>query len=115
MLFSGGGFSNYWPRPAYQDAVVGKFINSLNGTNDGLYNKSGRGYPDVSAFAQNFEIVINGEVDYISGTSASAPTFASVVSLLNDRLLTAGKSPLGLLEPVVVLDRCVCVERRDCG
>lgn len=37
---SGGGFSNYFARPAYQDAVVSSYIKNLNGKYDGLYNKS---------------------------------------------------------------------------
>ena len=32
-------------------------------------------------------------------TSASAPLFVSVIALINDALLTAGKSPLGFLNP----------------
>ena len=35
------------------------------------------------------------------GTSASAPVFAGVVSLLNDARLAAGKSPLGFLNPLL--------------
>lgn len=40
---SGGGFSNYFGRPSYQDGVVPLYIASLDGQFDGLYNKSGRG------------------------------------------------------------------------
>jgi hypothetical protein len=46
---SGAGFSNYFPQPAYQKKTVHNYIRSLNGTYDGLYNKKGRGYPDVAA------------------------------------------------------------------
>jgi tripeptidyl-peptidase-1 len=35
------------------------------------------------------------------GTSASAPEFAGVVSLLNDARLNAGKAPLGFLNPAL--------------
>lgn len=35
----------------------------------------------------------------VDGTSCSSPIFASIVSLLNDRLIAAGKSPLGFLNP----------------
>jgi subtilase family serine protease len=37
----------------------------------------------------------------ISGTSASAPTFAGIVTLLNDALIAAGKHPLGFLNPML--------------
>jgi len=35
--FTGGGFSNYFPRPSYQDKDVTAYIKNLNGTYDGLY------------------------------------------------------------------------------
>lgn len=37
----------------------------------------------------------------IGGTSASAPTFAGFVALLNDARLKAGLSPLGWLNPLL--------------
>ena len=97
--FSGGGFSNYWGRPDYQDSAVSGYLTYLNGANDGLYNASGRGYPDVAVFGTQFEIVTDGEVFGVDGTSCSTPTFASVIGLLNDQLIAAGKSTLGWLNP----------------
>ncbi|KAH9913289.1 peptidase S8/S53 domain-containing protein [Fomitopsis serialis] len=97
--FSGGGFSDNWARPAYQDSAVANYISYLGGANDGLYNASGRAYPDVSAYGSSFEVIVQGEVIGVSGTSCSTPTFASVVALLNDQLLAAGKPALGWLNP----------------
>ena len=37
---SGSGFSNYFPRPAYQDGVVPAYVKALNGEYEGLYNPS---------------------------------------------------------------------------
>jgi tripeptidyl-peptidase-1 len=37
---SGGGFSNYFSRPKYQDRHVLEYIQDLKGQYDGLYNKS---------------------------------------------------------------------------
>ena len=37
----------------------------------------------------------------ISGTSAAAPTFAGIVTLLNDASISAGKPPLGFLNPML--------------
>lgn len=36
---SGGGFSNYFARPAYQDKIVSAYVKNLGGKYDGLYNK----------------------------------------------------------------------------
>ena len=47
---SGGGFSNFFARPSFQDAVVQSYINSFTGNLSATaFNRSGRAYPDVSA------------------------------------------------------------------
>ncbi|KAH9924392.1 peptidase S8/S53 domain-containing protein [Fomitopsis serialis] len=99
VYFSGGGFSNYWARPSYQSTVVPEYLDYLGSTYSGLYNTSGRGFPDVATQAQDFEIVTGGSTETVSGTSCASPTFAAIISLLNDELIAAGKSPLGFLNP----------------
>ncbi|PCH43830.1 family S53 protease-like protein [Wolfiporia cocos MD-104 SS10] len=99
VYFSGGGFSNYWGTPSYQASDVASYISYFGNTYEGRWNKSGRGFPDVAAQAENFDIVYEGSVETVSGTSCASPTFASVIALLNDELLAAGKSPLGFLNP----------------
>jgi len=100
VAFSGGGFSNYFSQPSYQSQAVTTFLGTLgNGTYAGLYNPSGRAYPDVAAHGVNFQVVVGDKIYSVGGTSASSPAFASVISLLNDALLAAGRSPLGFLNP----------------
>lgn len=99
VSFSGGGFSNYWTQPDYQSDAVAKYLDFLGDTYSGLYNASGRGFPDVAAQAYNYQIVNGGSTEGVAGTSCSSPLFAGIVSLLNDELLAAGKSPLGFLNP----------------
>ncbi|KAJ3819843.1 subtilisin-like protein [Lentinula raphanica] len=94
-----GGFSNYFPQQSWQADAVNAYINKLGDTYAGLYNASGRAYPDVSAQGGTLEIIINGHSDYVGGTSCSSPIFSSVIALLNDELMSAGKSPLGFLNP----------------
>jgi tripeptidyl-peptidase-1 len=96
---SGAGFSNYFGMPAYQEATVNAYIASLGGTHDNLYNKSGRAYPDVAAQGNLDAIIWAGSIKTVGGTSASSPTFAAVVALVNDALLASGKKPLGFLNP----------------
>jgi tripeptidyl-peptidase-1 len=96
---SGGGFSNYFPAPRYQKRAVEAYIKGLAGKYDGLYNKGGRGYPDIAAQGQYFAYVWNGTVGSISGTSASTPLMAGILSLVNDALLLSGKPVLGFLNP----------------
>jgi len=58
-----------------------------------------RAYPDVVALAWGVPMVCNGSVLVTGGTSASAPAFAGVVSLLNALRLAAGLPTLGFLHP----------------
>ena len=97
--FSSGGFSNYFNIPSYQSAAVRSYLTALGTTDAGKFNASGRGYPDVSAQGQNVEIAYQGKFGTVAGTSCSSPIFASVIGLLNDRLVANGKSPLGFLNP----------------
>ncbi|KAJ7223937.1 tripeptidyl peptidase A [Mycena rebaudengoi] len=100
--FSGGGFSNYFARPPYQDKAVNKYLSKLpHGTFDGLFNREGRGSPDVSAQARKFRIFWQGMPITIGGTSASTPAFAGLVALLNDARLSRGHAPLGFLNPLI--------------
>lgn len=97
---SGGGFSFFAPRPSYQDKAVTEYLKTTHGLpSASLYNASNRGFPDVAAFATDFNIIFTGEAATVTGTSASTPTWAGLVSLLNDLRLTHGKPPLGFLNP----------------
>lgn len=82
--FSSGGFSNYFPRPAYQDAAVRGYLELLGSNDTGLYNTSGRGFPDISAFGVEYATIVNGAYQGATGTSCSTPMWASVIALLNE-------------------------------
>ena len=99
--FSSGGFSHIFSRPSYQDRAVGSYLQKLGNANASRYNVSGRAYPDVSTQGANFSIHSGGQGYGFTGTSASSPTFASIIALINDRLLTSGRRPLGFLNPLL--------------
>ncbi|KAJ4420660.1 hypothetical protein N0V82_004226 [Gnomoniopsis sp. IMI 355080] len=96
--FSAGGFSNYFARPAWQEAAASAYITALNGSHAGWYNTSGRGIPDISAIGSRIQI---GGGLTTKGTSASAPIVASMITLINDKRLRAGKPTLGFLNPLL--------------
>ncbi|TVY45567.1 Aorsin [Lachnellula occidentalis] len=75
--YSGGGFSNYWPAPSYQEATVANYL----ATTPPPYN--------------------NNTVYGTPGTSASAPIFASIINLINEERLAAGKSVVGFINPTL--------------
>ncbi|KAI0695326.1 subtilisin-like protein [Cerioporus squamosus] len=101
VSFSGGGFSNYFAQPSYQSTAVSTFLTKLGTTNKGKFNTTGRAYPDVAAQGEGFQVVIGGRVSSVAGTSASSPTFAGVISLLNDFRLSQNKTSLGFLNPLI--------------
>ena len=101
--FSGGGFSNYWPRLSFQDAAVSAYLSSshvpLPAKN--LYNEHGAGFPDIAAQGVNFEIYVGGKSLRDGGTSCSTPTAAGILALVNGLRIEAGKPPLGWLNPAL--------------
>jgi tripeptidyl-peptidase-1 len=106
--YSGGGFSNYWAAPSYQESTLANYFQSTPPPYNNLtiygtpyYNKSGRGYPDVSAIGLNILMYAGGEPYFGAGTSASAPIFASIINLINERRLEAGKSSVGFINPTL--------------
>lgn len=98
-IVSGGGFSNYFKRPAYQDAAVSRYISKLDKKILPFINQTGRAYPDLAGQASRYKIYIGGKSTPVSGTSASAPLISSIFALLNDVRIQSGKSKLGFINP----------------
>ncbi len=98
---SGGGFSWTFDRPSYQNAAVGSYLSNHSDVLPAKFHwrPAGRGTPDVAALGIGFSVVVSGGVELVGGTSASAPTFAAIVSLLNGQQLRNGRPPLGFLNP----------------
>ncbi|EJD49914.1 subtilisin-like protein [Auricularia subglabra TFB-10046 SS5] len=96
---SSGGFSYIFDAPTYQTAAVSGYLTQLQDQYSGLFNPSGRAYPDVAAQGALVAITKNGTFVGTAGTSASSPMFAGIVALLNDELISAGKPVLGFLNP----------------
>ncbi|RDW84876.1 putative tripeptidyl-peptidase 1 [Coleophoma cylindrospora] len=104
VIYSGGGFSNVFGLPSYQaEAVATYFAKHSPPYGADQYNNSqtSRGFPDVAANGVNYVIAIDGAFSYVYGTSASSPTFGSVMTLINAARLNAGKSPVGFINPVL--------------
>jgi tripeptidyl-peptidase-1 len=98
---SGGGFSQFFPTGSWQMADVQAYLSSgVKMPEACAFNASGRGTPDAGALGDiHFQVINGGSVISVGGTSASAPSFSGVMSLLNDQLLNEGKPTLGYLNP----------------
>lgn len=101
----GGGFSNHFPTPDYQAADVAAYVKSDSAADKQNYNTKGRGYPDISLVSQNFQVVVNGQTLSVLGTSASSPSWAALVSVLNDYRKSQGKPNLGFINPLLYSDK----------
>lgn len=77
------------------------YSNLDNQYGKGIYNRIGRGIPDVSAVGDNIVVVNQGFEGLSGGTSASTPVFAAILNRINEELLQAGKSPIGFANPAL--------------
>jgi len=97
---SGGGFSTLFNAFEDQAKAVHSYLQRAQDLPpNGSFPVGGRATPDVSALGQGYQIILGGKPATVGGTSASAPTFASIVSLLNEARLKAGQPPMGYLNP----------------
>ena len=97
--FSSGGFSNYFPAPPYMLGTMKSYWAKIGDKNKGYYNTSGRGIPDVSAQSVRYLVQNHGHAVFPFGTSCAAPTFAAIISNINNIRMAKGKPKLGFLNP----------------
>ncbi len=89
---TGGGISDVYPVPSFQESA--KLPGSVN---DG---HAGRGVPDVAGDAApgtGYDIVVNGQMGVVGGTSAVAPLWAGLTALINQ----AAAKPVGFFLPTL--------------
>jgi tripeptidyl-peptidase-1 len=97
---SGSGFSTMFKQPSFQHRAVTQYLAKATGLPPaGSFPKDGRATADVSALGEGYQVYVDGSIEIVGGTSASAPCFAALVSLVNDYLDGMGKKPLGYLNP----------------
>ncbi len=85
---SGGGLSGLFGTPSFQSKL----------------KLSSRGVPDVAAVGDpntGVAIILNGSVQVFGGTSVATPIWAGLMALVNQARLSAGKTTLGLLDPLL--------------
>jgi subtilase family serine protease len=97
---SGGGISSYWPFPDFQGEMDPYFITDLGGS------LTYRDVPDVAAVADpNTGVAVysklNGGWLQVGGTSASAPIWASYLSIVNVGMRYSGLGNIGFFNPIL--------------
>ncbi|KAK5578352.1 hypothetical protein RB653_008022 [Dictyostelium firmibasis] len=113
IITSGGGFSVTQSQPYYQIDAVNNYLQQQSSSSSLPsfgFNASNRAYPDISLVGSKFSIVQSNNISSdscpctmisVDGTSCSSPSIAAMFSLINDKLLNAGKSTLGFLNPLL--------------
>ena len=106
---SGGGFAVRSPQgggvPRFQATAVEGYLARMRARGllppSFLFNASSRATPDVAVLGCGFQVIVNNRTLSIGGTSASAPTFAALVALINAARLAANKPPVGFVSPLL--------------
>ena len=100
---SSGGYSNVFAAPDWQADVTAAY--AANTDSDmppaSYFNATGRGFPDISAQAVQYPVVVHGLTTPVAGTSCATPCASGVFGLLNDARLATGKSSLGFLNQIL--------------
>jgi len=104
-ITAGGGFSNDFSRPWYQKEEIDRYLQQsespLSPPDKWGYNVNGRAYPDISGMASNYLVWMGDHLETTSGTSASTPLLAAMISHLNEQRLKRKLPPLGFLNPLL--------------
>ena len=92
----GGGVSDTFPRPPWQQASQVPLSSPKN--------FAGRGIPDLAAHADQangYQVVVAGEFQVLGGTSAVAPLLAGLLTRINQARGAAGRPPVGFINPLL--------------
>lgn len=76
-------------------------MTALASNTGGIYNRIGRGVPDVAANGDNIAVFYGGEFQLGGGTSAATPIFAAIINRINEERLARGKRPGGFVNPAL--------------
>eukprot|EP01039_Chlorochromonas_danica_P008740 gene8739-9633_t len=99
IITSGGGFSDVYLASSFQAPHVSNYLASAKPPSG--FTSKGRAYPDVSLMGNNYQVYVGGALVIVSGTSASAPVFAAMLSLINSARRAQGLPFLGWVNPLL--------------
>eukprot|EP01116_Phalansterium_solitarium_P012022 TRINITY_DN2795_c0_g2_i1.p1 TRINITY_DN2795_c0_g2~~TRINITY_DN2795_c0_g2_i1.p1 ORF type:complete len:745 (+),score=248.03 TRINITY_DN2795_c0_g2_i1:94-2235(+) len=106
IFTTGGGFSRFQPQPSYQATVVQAYLKAVKQLPPSWsFDATMRGYPDIVFNGHNYRVFLSSNGNEVcpclpipvDGTSASSPSLAGLISLINDQLLNNGKTSVGFL------------------
>ncbi|MDA8200922.1 MAG: S53 family peptidase [Thermaerobacter sp.] len=92
---SGGGVSQVFPRPAWQDTAR---------VPANPAGHAGRGVPDLALVADpdtGYSVVFQGQPTVVGGTSAASPVWAALIARLNQQRVQQTQPRLGFANPAL--------------
>eukprot|EP01064_Diplonema_japonicum_P018638 TRINITY_DN27339_c0_g1_i1.p1 TRINITY_DN27339_c0_g1~~TRINITY_DN27339_c0_g1_i1.p1 ORF type:complete len:551 (+),score=48.04 TRINITY_DN27339_c0_g1_i1:57-1709(+) len=99
---SGGGFSWDFPMASWQEPLVKEYMKTVLKPGGGAtWAPNGRGTPDISLLGESFTVLDGGNWYAEYGTSCSAPSFAGMVTQLNEVCLKKSGKSLGFLNSLL--------------
>lgn len=101
VITSGGGFSTFFPQPAYQTSAVSSYFAGLTTQPASGYNKNGRAIPDMAMLGVAYQVMVGGSLVSLCGTSCSSPVFAAFISLINAARQAKGMGSIGFINPTL--------------
>lgn len=102
---SGGGFSDIFTRPSYQQDAITTYLNdnSIVKPASKYWNQYGAGFPDIAAQSFLFDECVNNFFYPISGTSAASPSATGILAMLTQARMdaTGNTTAMGWLNPTL--------------
>ena len=103
-ITSGGGFSTLHSQPSFQTKAVSQYFENAAAAGQTPfmgYNRTGRGYPDVSLAGSQYAVIIGGKLYSVSGTGLSGTVVAGLISNINAARFAVGKGSIGWINPAL--------------
>ena len=97
---SGASFSILSDALAHQKPFLEEYVESGVAL-PSSFNMYGRGVVDVTIVGHNGAVYLDGTFQTIDGTSMSAPIWAGIVGLMNDKRLSENKPKVGMVAPLL--------------
>jgi tripeptidyl-peptidase I len=89
-----------FPRLAYQEYTVLKYLKKLGYKNAGFFNCNRRGFSEIAAQAQNFRVMTRGLTrDTEAPLALLLQPFNAIAALLNSARVSSNLLTLGFLNP----------------
>ncbi|KAG1812269.1 Pro-kumamolisin, activation domain-containing protein [Suillus variegatus] len=111
VIYSGGGFSNYFSMPLYQKAAVEGYLAAepisypkdiYNSTGDKVDHFYSPVHIPISLLTEQTTLLLSTVLSrWCTELPAATPVVGSILTMVNDARISRGKPPLGFINPAI--------------